>query len=608
MSKSTRTRGHDDGVAQQESFSLFSQSFLSYGYYGNIRVPYESSAPMQQTGTMMSYIPVEPPAKRQAHSYTGYTTSSFPSSPPVSPSPATCFGGLVHAPQNHGFNSGNQHHGHGRHPPHQNSHSFHPARSHVHPRSHSRHQHSFQCQRVSSEVFEYGSQLPSCGDKSFLGASFVKDLCDALPTLEGSPTSHNEAGNILADNEEDRRDDEVLGTVPVCEALQNTDVDCGDSDTSTPTSSSNESSDSSDDSVEDGGTFQAIMPTNNACVSPGAVYTGSSSALPSYDFLPDDSEIRPIHATPDELEPPTTFLNNETTWCKETYLVTDNATLEECISTHNDPTPGIVPEDSPAIQSNTLVQPCTPAEASQPPCSDEPSHEHNSDDEVTLYKSEQPVQQLYSTGFNPYTFMKHLSQIPYNISQNGPLLPPKSPCSLHPTIVLDLDETLVHCYCDPLRADFQFPVCWEGKEFQMHVRKRPYLEYFLEEIVQYFEVIVFTASHPAYADALLNLVDPCGKYFSHRLFRDSCTVVDGAYLKDLSMLNRDLSTTCIVDNSPVAYGLQVDNGIPIPSWYDNDSDTELLDLLPFLKSLSSTSDFRVIIRDNFGTHKLIEDA
>ena len=47
-----------------------------------------------------------------------------------------------------------------------------------------------------------------------------------------------------------------------------------------------------------------------------------------------------------------------------------------------------------------------------------------------------------------------------------------------------------------------------------------------------------------------------------------------------------LNQSVLVDNSPHAYGYQIDNGIPIVSWYDDDKDTELLKLIGFLKKIS----------------------
>ena len=154
------------------------------------------------------------------------------------------------------------------------------------------------------------------------------------------------------------------------------------------------------------------------------------------------------------------------------------------------------------------------------------------------------------------------------------------------TLVLDLDETLVHSsFKPPKKPDIVLPVDIEGRICHVYVLVRPGCVKFLNEMAKYYEVVIYTASLSKYADPLMDILDQ-SRVAPQRLFREHCTFYNGLFVKDMSRIGRKLSDAIIIDNSPPSYMFQPENGIPILSWYEDREDTKLYELIPALKMLS----------------------
>ncbi|KAJ2599728.1 CTD small phosphatase-like protein 2 [Coemansia sp. RSA 1286] len=211
--------------------------------------------------------------------------------------------------------------------------------------------------------------------------------------------------------------------------------------------------------------------------------------------------------------------------------------------------------------------------------------------------------------FNPYLFMADLPPVPEEHTLRPPALPLKTRSTPPITLVLDLDETLVHCALTKVdNADLVFPVEYNGINYDVYCRLRPGYREFLEKASKLFEVVVFTASQQVYADRLLNLIDPERRYIKHRLFRDSCVYVNTNYVKDLGILGRDESKMILVDNCPQAFAYQQSNGIPIESWYEDKGDRELMRLMEFLETLVGDDDVRPKVEAQFRTKEKVAEA
>ena len=165
--------------------------------------------------------------------------------------------------------------------------------------------------------------------------------------------------------------------------------------------------------------------------------------------------------------------------------------------------------------------------------------------------------------------------------------------------IFDLDETLVHCQAKNIE-ECQFQICVNlpsNKKGKIGINIRPNWKKALNLIKDNYIIIVFTASHRTYADAVLDFMDASRSFFPYRLYRNNCTCVKienkEIYIKDLSLFkNIDLKNIIIIDNSVVSFTYNLNNGIPILPYYDSIQDNELLALAYYLNGIYKYDDLK----------------
>eukprot|EP00850_Spirogloea_muscicola_P018055 SM000161S02437 [mRNA] locus=s161:228822:231464:+ [translate_table: standard] len=138
------------------------------------------------------------------------------------------------------------------------------------------------------------------------------------------------------------------------------------------------------------------------------------------------------------------------------------------------------------------------------------------------------------------------------------------------TLVVDLNDTLIH-------TDWKRDRGWR-------TFKRPGVEAFLDNMAQYFEIVVFSDQLNTFVDPILDRVDQKG-CIRYRLYRDGTQYTNGQFLRDLSKLNRDENKVMYITGHPETC-MQQENVLTIEPWKLGATDTKLLDLLPFLECVA----------------------
>jgi len=161
-------------------------------------------------------------------------------------------------------------------------------------------------------------------------------------------------------------------------------------------------------------------------------------------------------------------------------------------------------------------------------------------------------------------------------------------------LFLDLDETLIHA---DINAEYgledshliKLEIDGEINEFMIFIR--PFTNEFLQYTSENFNLILFTAGIKGYADAIIDYLDPMGKFFKLKLYRDSCIQFQNFFLKDLNVIpGFDVKDMILLDNCLFSFATNLNNGILIPSYYKNPDDKELVNVTDFLDEKIKISD------------------
>ena len=185
--------------------------------------------------------------------------------------------------------------------------------------------------------------------------------------------------------------------------------------------------------------------------------------------------------------------------------------------------------------------------------------------------------------------------------------------------LFDLDETLVHCTGDIKTTKEKYQNIIEIKlpgrqEIKVGINVRPLWKQTLNLIKKNYHIVIYTASHQAYADAVLDFMDPKKKYFKYRLYRNNCSLLDieGAkfYVKDLEILNEhyNLKDIVIIDNSVLSFAFHLHNGIPIVPYYDEDKDGSLYVVGLYLMHIYNEDDLREANKKHINLDSFLQEA
>ena len=202
------------------------------------------------------------------------------------------------------------------------------------------------------------------------------------------------------------------------------------------------------------------------------------------------------------------------------------------------------------------------------------------------YNIENNIYENDEDGTNAYEIMQMLKD--YEINKVDPpfiVSPPKKKY----TLVLDLDETLIHLRQRKdvinIKNDVNIKINNTSDYFSDNYdknRNKYLLQFriglfsFLTILKPFYEIISFTSATREYADVIINEIEKSRKYFDYKFYREHTVIYKDTFVKDISRIGRDMSKIIIIDNNESNFVLNKENGIKIAPYYGDDDNNNII--------------------------------
>jgi kinesin family protein 11 len=226
------------------------------------------------------------------------------------------------------------------------------------------------------------------------------------------------------------------------------------------------------------------------------------------------------------------------------------------------------------------------------------------------YNIENNIYENDEDGTNAYEIMQMLKDYEINKVASPFLV---APCKKKYTLVLDLDETLIHLRQKKdiinIKNDINIKINNTSDYFYDNYDKnnnkyllqfRVGLFSFLTILKPFYEIISFTSATREYADVIINEIEKNRKFFDHKFYREHTIIYKDTFVKDISRIGRDIKKIIIVDNNERNFILNKENGIKIAPYYGDEENNNVIN-----NSINSENNGRLSYRGKKGNDNIL---